>query len=148
MTIYFRCRCSNLNTRATIYKMGISCKAAAHLLSKRSSFQTKDVKAGAPLFNHRILGEWHEGNECCCQSLLTVHRLFFKASACLSALWRRGERLVNRHALGSRRFYTLAHILKKPFLPVYLEEFHQTLIGWLKKNTTLLGFSLMEDTIK
>ncbi len=96
--------------------MGISCKATSHLLSRSSSSETKDVKAGAPLFNHRILGEWHEGNECCCQSFLTVHRLFFKALACLSALWRKGEGwLAGMHsALWIQgQFCTLAHIFSR-----------------------------------
>lgn len=93
------------------------------------------MKAGAPLFNHGIRGEWHEGNECSCQSLLTVHRLFFKAPACLSALWRRGGRLVSRHAHGSVEYKDdFAHsptffyrIGVFPFLRPCPEELRQTL---------------------
>lgn len=138
----------------------MSWKAMIRLLSRSSSSQTKDVKAGASLFNHRILGEQHEGNECCCQSLLTVHRLFFKAPACLSPLWRRGGWLVSRHALVlfrmQGRFYTLAHIfffyktwLIFPFQHAHPEEFSPThLVGWVEKITIFLEYSLLEVTNK
>lgn len=59
---------------------------------RAAASRQKTWKRGLRLFSHRILGEWHEGNEYCCQSLLAVHGLFFKAPCCLSALWRRKRR--------------------------------------------------------
>lgn len=103
MVVYFRCQCSSFNTRETIYETGISCWSKEPPFVCERGLWDKDVKAGAPLV--RVFGEWHEGHECCCQSLLAVHRLFFKAPACLSALWRRRRRRgpLRRHALGSSK---------------------------------------------
>lgn len=81
--------------RQQFIKWGMSCRAVIRLLWTRSSSQTKDVKPGgwrgASPFNHGILRERHEGNECCCQSLLAVDGLFFKGSACLSPTMEEGR---------------------------------------------------------
>lgn len=64
---------------------------------------------GSP-FRHGILGDWHEGNEYCCQSLLPVHRLFFKVPALPFSFLEEGEKAAN--ALGSSvcgGFHTFPH---------------------------------------
>lgn len=94
--------------------------------SECRDFQTKDVKAGTPLFSYGILGEWHEGNEYCCQSLLTVHRLFFKAPALSFRSLEGGEESLLPDL--DVEFYSLACMLKKIWLYLsFLEDLHSTL---------------------
>lgn len=88
MIIYCKCQ-YYFNTRATIYMYIFTKWVVEAAVKQPPSFvwvqqpSDKEVNAGAPLFNLGVLGERHEGNECCCQSLLTVHRLFLKVPAFL-----------------------------------------------------------------